>query len=85
MPSAETDTINNNYAVMHGEISNMVSGLEVKVKKDEQKFMNEFTERLRVLHTRYRDLEKINIELSSMAKLSQDIDEMMKERDALND
>lgn len=70
---------------MHDEITNMVSGLEVKVRKDEGKFMKEFTDRLRVLHTRYRELEKINIELSSMTKLSNDIDAMMKERDALND
>ena len=47
--------------------------------------MKEFTDRLRVLHSRYRELEKINIELSSMTKLAADIDAMMKERDALND
>ena len=70
---------------MHDEITNMVSGLEVKVRKDEGKFMKEFTDRLRVLHTRYRELEKVNIELSSMTKLAADIDAMMKERDALNE
>jgi len=85
VPSTETEAINGNYAVMHEEITNMVSGLEVKVRKDEGKFMKEFTDRLRILHTRYRELEKINIELSSMTKLSNDIDAMMKERDALND
>ena len=85
VPSTETETINNNYAIMHDEISHMVSGLETKVRKDEGKFMMEFTERLRILHTRYRELEKINIELSSMTKLAADIDTMMKERDALND
>ena len=47
--------------------------------------MKEFTDRLRVLHSRYRELEKINIELSSMTKLAADIDTMMKERDALNE
>ena len=63
----------------------MVTGLESKVRKDEEKFMKEFTDRLRVLHSRYRELEKVNIELSSMTKLAADIDAMMKERDALND
>lgn len=70
---------------MHDEIGTMVTGLESKVRKDEEKFMKEFTDRLRVLHSRYRELEKINIELSSMTKLAADIDTMMKERDALNE
>ena len=59
----------------------MVSGLEYKVKKDETTFMNEFTDRLRELHAEYRELEKINRELSSMTKLSDDIDDLIKVRD----
>lgn len=82
--SNETETINTNYKVMHDEITNMVDGLEKKVKADEEKFVEEFTDRLRKLHARYRELEKVNIELSSMTKLTADIDEMMKERDELN-
>lgn len=82
--SNETETINSNYKVMHDEITNMVGGLEKKVKADEEKFVEEFTERLRKLHARYRELEKVNIELSSMTKLTADIDAMMKERDQLN-
>ena len=52
--------------------------------KDEDKFMSQFEDRLRKLHARYRELEKVNIELSSLAKLQADIDAMVKERDQLN-
>jgi hypothetical protein len=43
--------------------------------------MAQFEDRLRKLHARYRELEKVNIELSSLAKLQADIDAMIKERD----
>lgn len=46
--------------------------------------MSQFEDRLRKLHARYRELEKVNIELSSLAKLQADIDAMVKERDQLN-
>ena len=81
VPSNETPQINADYREMQGEITNMVSGLEYKVKKDETTFMNEFTDRLRELHAEYRELEKINRELSSMTKLSDDIDDLIKVRD----
>ena len=83
-PSNETDSINANYGEMQKEITKLVGNLEVKVRSDENKFMGEFTDRLRTLHARYRELEKVNIELSSMAKFNADIDEMVKERDELN-
>jgi len=62
----------------------MAKGLDKKVRKDEQAFMEEFTERLRKLHARYRELEKKNRELSSFTKLSDDIDALIAERDELN-
>ena len=70
---------------MQGEITNMATGIEQKVRKDEHWFMEEFTERLRKLHARYRELEKMNRELSSFTKLSDDIDALISERDALNE
>ena len=82
--SSETEGINKCYEDIHLEIGNMVGGLERKVRQDENKFMGQFEDRLRKLHTRYRELEKVNIELSSLAKLQADIDAMMKERDELN-
>jgi len=82
--SSETDNINKNYLEMQNEIEGMVFGLEKKVRSDEYKFMEEFTDRLRILHARYRELENQNMHLSSMEKFSADIDEMMKERDELN-
>ena len=69
---------------MQNEILNMANGLDKKVRKDEHKFMGEFADRLRKLHARYRELEKLNRELSSFTKLSDDIDALIAERDALN-
>lgn len=62
----------------------MVFGLQKKVRCDEDKFMGQFEDKLRHLHARYRQLEKVNIELTSMVKLQADIDAMIKERDELN-
>ena len=58
--------------------------LQKKVRTDEYKFMEEFTDRLRQLHARYRELENKNMQLSSMEKFTADVDEMMRQRDALN-
>ena len=69
---------------MQSEIDLMVFGLEKKVRDDEVKFMEEFTDRLRQLHARYRELENKNMQLSSMEKFNADIDAMVRERDALN-
>ena len=84
IPSNQTKDINSNYREMQGEIQNMAKGLDKKVRKDEEAFMEEFTERLRKLHARYRELEKKNRELSSFTKLSDDIDALIAERDELN-
>lgn len=69
---------------MHHEISGMVGGLELKVKADEASFLKEFTDRLRYLHTKYRQLEQVNLHLSSMSEFAKDIDGMIRERDELN-
>ena len=84
VPSQETENINKNYKEMHNEIENMVCGLEKKVKNDEFKFMSEFTDRLRKLHARYRELENLNAQLSSKEKFKADMQAKTKERDALN-
>ena len=47
-------------------------------------FMTEFEASLRKLHTRYRELENQNLQLSSMEKFTADIDAMIKQRDQLN-
>ena len=62
----------------------MVGSLEQKVRSDEMSFMKEFTDRLRQLHTRYRQLEQVNLQLSSQAEFDKDIDAMIKQRDELN-
>lgn len=82
--SNHTEKINKDFAEMQSEIDNMVFGLEKKVRSDEYKFMDEFTDRLRQLHARYRELENKNMHLSSMEKFNADIDAMVRERDALN-
>ena len=59
----------------------MVGSLEQKVRSDEMSFMKEFTDRLRQLHTRYRQLEQVNLQLSSQAEFNKDIDAMILQRD----
>jgi len=44
-------------------------------------FMTEFEANLRKLHTRYRELENLNVQLSSMEKFTADIEAMIKQRD----
>lgn len=47
-------------------------------------FMTEFEANLRKLHSRYRELENLNVQLSSMEKFTADIEAMIKQRDLLN-
>ena len=69
---------------MHEVIEGMELDLKKSVKKDKEKYMDEFEDYLRSLHVDYRALEHTNRELSSYTKLTSDIEAKIKERAQLN-
>ena len=76
--------INDDYKRMHEVIDGMELNLKKSVKKDKEKYMDEFEDYLRNLHVDYRALEHTNRELSSYTKLTADIEAKIKERAQLN-
>ena len=76
--------INADYKRMHEVIDGMEQELKQSVKKDKEKYMDEFEDYLRGLHVDYRALEHTNRELSSYTKLTADIEAKIKERAKIN-
>ena len=64
-----TQEINKDYLSLIDDVKLLQGTLSTKMKWDESKFMEMFKEKLRKLHTRYRQLEKQNMELMSHERL----------------